>query len=52
MTTIKPLPPKLEAYLDKRFGKDNWKFIGFDDNYAQIQTGRDVISYNIEHYLP
>ena len=57
MPIIQSLPPLLIKRLNREFGKDNWKFIGFDvcdkgytSDYADIKVGDRILSFNVTHY--
>ena len=52
------LPKRLQQYLNSRYGKNKWAFIGFDvcdkgytSEYAGIKVGDKVIHYNVQRYL-
>ena len=57
MASIFPLPRRLQQYLNQRYGKNKWSFIGFDvcdkgftSEYAGIKVGDQIIHYNVERY--
>jgi hypothetical protein len=57
MPIIQSLPSLLVKRLNREFGENNWKFVGFDvdekgyvSDYADIKIGDKFLSFNVTHY--